>query len=84
MDKEEFKKAAYKLHAQVCSILANPKRLELIELLSNGEKSVEELTQLMNIPKANVSQHLALLRHYHIVTTRKRGCESFIRSPTPK
>ncbi len=84
MDREKLKKAAYKLHAQVCGIMANPKRLELIELLSNGEKSVEELTQLMNIPKANVSQHLALLRHYNIVTTRKEGLRVFYKIANPK
>ncbi len=84
MDREELKKAAYKLHAQVCSIMANPKRLELIELLSNGEKSVEELTQLVNIPKANVSQHLALLRHYNVVTTRKEGLRVFYKIANPK
>jgi ArsR family transcriptional regulator len=84
MDREELKKAAYKLHAQVCSIMANPKRLEIIELLSADEKSVEELTQLMDIPKANVSQHLALLRHYHIVTTRKEGLRVFYKIANPK
>jgi ArsR family transcriptional regulator len=84
MDRERLKKAAYKLHAQVCSIMANPKRLELIELLSDSEKSVEELTQLMGIPKANVSQHLALLRHYNIVTTRKEGLRVFYKIANPK
>lgn len=80
----ELKEEAYKLHAQVCSIMANPKRLELIELLSQGERSVEELTQAMKVPKANVSQHLALLRHYNIVTTRKEGLRVFYKIANPK
>jgi len=82
MEKDALKKAAYRLHAQVCS--ANPKRLEIIELLSEGEKSVEELTQAMGIPKANVSQHLALLRHYNIVVTRKAGLRVFYKIANPK
>ncbi len=84
MNRDELKKEAYKLHAQVCSIMANPKRLEIIELLGEGEKSVDELTQLMGIPKANVSQHLALLRHYNIVVTRKEGLRVFYRIANPK
>mgnify|MGYP005845112807 CR=1 FL=1 len=84
MNRDELKKEAYKLHAQVCSIMANPKRLEIIELLGDGEKSVDELTQLMGIPKANVSQHLALLRHYNIVATRKEGLRVFYRIANPK
>ncbi len=84
MDRGELRREAYKLHAQVCSLMANPKRLEIIDLLSQGEKSVDELTQAMNIPKANVSQHLALLRHYNIVVTRKEGLRVFYRIANPK
>jgi len=84
MERDELRKEAYKLQAQVCSIMANPKRLEIIELLSEGEKSVEELTQAMGISKANVSQHLALLRHYNIVTTRKEGLQVFYKIANPK
>lgn len=84
LEAEGLKKEAYKLHAQVCSIMANPKRLEIIELLGEGEKSVEELTQAMGIPKANVSQHLALLRHYNIVATRKEGLRVFYKIANPK
>lgn len=84
MNQDELRKEAYKLHARVCSIMANSKRLELIELLSEGEKSVEALTQAMNIPKANVSQHLALLRHHNIVVTRKEGLRVFYKITNPK
>jgi len=81
---EGLKREAYKLHAQVCSIMANPKRLEIIELLSEGEKSVEELTQATGLHKANVSQHLALLRHYNIVVTRKEGLHVYYKIANPK
>lgn len=84
MDRGELKREAYKLHARVCSIMSNPKRLEIIDLLSEGEKSVEELTQAMSIPKANVSQHLALLRHYNIVATRKEGLRVFYKIANQK
>lgn len=84
MEKDRLKKEAYKLHAQVCSIMANPKRLEIINLLSGGERSVEELTRAMGISKANVSQHLAILRQNNIVTTRKAGLNVYYKIANPK
>lgn len=84
MDRDELRKEAYRLHAQVCSIMANAKRLEIIELLGEGEKSVDHLTQAMKIPKANISQHLALLRHYNIVVTRQEGQRVFYKIANPK
>ncbi|MFQ5794787.1 MAG: ArsR/SmtB family transcription factor [Candidatus Bipolaricaulia bacterium] len=80
----DLNKEAYKLHAQVCSVMANPKRLQIIDLLSEGEKSVEELTQRMGINKANVSQHLTLLRQNNLVTTRKQGLYVYYRIVNPK
>jgi ArsR family transcriptional regulator len=80
----ELKREAYKLHAQVCSIMANPKRLQIIELISEGEKSVEELTNVTGLRKANVSQHLALLRHYNLVSTRKERLRVYYKIANPK
>lgn len=75
----EIEKEAYKQHAQVCSALANPKRLEIIDLLGEGERSVEELTEAMGIRKPNVSQHLAVLRQNSLVDTRRDGRRVFYR-----
>ncbi|MFQ5796622.1 MAG: ArsR/SmtB family transcription factor [Candidatus Bipolaricaulia bacterium] len=80
----DLNKEAYKLHAQVCSVMANPKRLEIIDLLSEGEKSVEELTQRMGINKANVSQHLTILRQNNLAITRKQGLYVYYRITNPK
>jgi ArsR family transcriptional regulator len=55
-----------------------------LELLSEGEQSVDELTRTLKLAKANVSQHLALLRHYNIVTTRKEGLRVFYKIANPK
>lgn len=73
MKHDDLKRGAYDLQARLCSTMANAKRLEILDLLAEGECSVEELTQTMGIPKANVSQHLALMRQVHIVTARKEG-----------
>ncbi len=81
---DDLKREAYKLHAQVCQVLSHPKRLEILDLLSEGEKSLEELTQAMGISKANVSQHLSLMRQRNLVSARKKGLRTFYRVANPK
>ncbi|MBI4053401.1 MAG: winged helix-turn-helix transcriptional regulator [Candidatus Diapherotrites archaeon] len=61
------------LHAELCKTLADPKRLEILSLLSEGEKTVSELEGLMKIRQANLSQHLAVLRQRNVVVARKHG-----------
>ncbi len=63
----------FDLHAELCKALADPKRLEILSLLSDGEKTVSELEGLMKIRQANLSQHLAVLRQRNIVVARKHG-----------
>ena len=64
--------------------MASDKRLEIIDLLSEGEKSVGELTRAMGVPKANASQHLALLRGANLVIARKEGQHVYYRLANAK
>ncbi len=63
----------FDLHAELCKTLADQKRLKILYLLGDGEKSVSELASLMKIRQANLSQHLAVLRQRNVVVTRKQG-----------
>ncbi|MEW5941036.1 MAG: metalloregulator ArsR/SmtB family transcription factor [Chloroflexota bacterium] len=63
----------YELHASICQTLSNPKRLEIIDRLRNGELSVGELAEALEISQANLSQHLSLMRQKGIVTSRREG-----------
>lgn len=63
----------FQMHAEVCKSLGSPIRLRILNLLRDGEKSVEELTRLLELNKANVSQHLGMLRQLGIVSTRRDG-----------
>ncbi|MGQ9630923.1 MAG: ArsR/SmtB family transcription factor [bacterium] len=74
----------YKLHADFCQTLANPKRLKIINLLMEGEMSVNELASLMGIHKANLSQHLSVMRQKGVVTTRREGVNIYYRIANPK
>jgi DNA-binding transcriptional ArsR family regulator len=63
----------YRMHAELCKTLANPSRLEILNLLRDKERSVNELTVLTGRAQATVSQHLAVLRQRGVVSTRKVG-----------
>jgi len=63
----------YQLHASVCKGLADPKRLLIINAMRDGERSVTQICDELDLPQANVSQHLAVLRDKGLVTTRKDG-----------
>lgn len=79
MDKEVFK-----LQAEICKTLANPKRLEIIAALKDGELSVGDLVEKLGITKANVSQHLAVLRQSRVVNTRRDGVNVYYSINNPK
>ncbi|TGL13325.1 ArsR/SmtB family transcription factor [Leptospira meyeri] len=59
--------------SEVANMLGNESRLILLQLLSNGEKSVELLSEESGIPVANTSQHLQALKKTNVVTTRRDG-----------
>jgi ArsR family transcriptional regulator len=66
-------KQEYDQYAQVCQCLANSKRLEIISLLKDKELSVSDLLKRTGLLKANLSQHLGVLRSRGVVKTRKAG-----------
>ena len=74
----------YELHASICQTLANPKRLEVIDRLRDGEQSVSDLAGAMKIGQANLSQHLAVMRQKGIVATRREGLNVYYRLSNPK
>src|SRR3990172_13182989 len=63
----------YSYHAEMCKTFSHPKRLELIDVLRDGEMSVGDLSQKLGMAPANLSQHLAMMRERHILASRKEG-----------
>ena len=74
----------FHLHADFCKMLANPKRLMILALLSKRELSVGELAGSMDTAMATVSQHLAALRGKNIVEARKDGQTVYYRATDPR
>lgn len=73
----------YEQFARVGKVLASPRRLELLDLLSQGPKSVETLAQELAASVANVSQHLRILAQAQLVTTQKSGTFVIYRLANP-
>lgn len=71
--KRLFKDSLFEQFARVGKALSNGHRLELMELLAQGERSVEELADLTGLSLANASQHLQVLRSARLVTMRRDG-----------
>ena len=73
MDGSEFKEEIYSGLSKLLKALASPNRLEIIEILSQGEKSVEGIVQATGMNIANASQHLQVLKNSNLVKFRKKG-----------
>jgi rhodanese-related sulfurtransferase/DNA-binding transcriptional ArsR family regulator len=67
------KDALYDQLARVSKALASPKRLELLDLLSQAPRTVEDLAEAAGLSVANASQHLKLLREARLVESSRRG-----------
>ncbi len=73
MGDARHKAELYEQFARVSKGLASPKRLELIDLLAQGERSVEDLAGAAGIGLTSCSAHLQVLHHARLVSTRKQG-----------
>lgn len=73
------KAALFEEFAQVGKALGSPKRLELLDLLAQGERSVEVLAGRANLGLTTASNHLQLLRQAGLVSTRKEGTKVYYR-----
>jgi ArsR family transcriptional regulator len=74
----------YELQAEVSKTMAHPLRLAILHSLKDGEKTVNQLTELTGASQSNVSQHLALMRQRDIVLTRKEGSNIYYRVSSSK
>lgn len=73
MKKRIFKDNIYTAIAGMTKAFSSPNRLEIIDLLANGEKTVEQIAVQTAISVANASQHLQVLKNAHLVKSRREG-----------
>lgn len=70
MIKQKIKRHTIKKHARMYKLLGNPKRLEILYRLCNGECSLKELEEMLGARKTNTVQHLGLMKLAGIVRVR--------------
>ena len=75
----EFKDRLFEQFARVGKALASPKRLEIVDLLAQGERTVEEIARETAVPVANASQHLQALKAARMVEARREGLYAYYR-----
>jgi DNA-binding transcriptional ArsR family regulator len=74
----------YRAAAEICRALTDPKRLAVLDLLRDGERSTGWLATSLGCSLANASQHLAVLRHAGLVESRRDGTSILYRLAMPE
>jgi len=69
----------FEIHADFCSVLCNPTRVRVMWLLADGERSVTDLANALELPVPNVSQHLRIMRDRGALRMRKDGQKVYYR-----
>lgn len=75
----EFKDRLFEQFARIGKALASPKRLEILDLLAQGERTVEEIARETAMPVASASQHLQVLKGVRMVDSRREGLYAYYR-----
>src|ERR1043166_352239 len=73
MSRESPKRALFAQFAAVAKAVAHPHRLELLEQIAQGERSVERLAERVGLSIANASQHLQQMRRVGLLVARREG-----------
>lgn len=69
----------FSAQAELFKVLSHPRRLEIIHLIRDQELPVSDIQEMLDLPQANVSQHLAILRGAGVVQIKSRGKERLYR-----
>lgn len=79
MQGREFKDAVFEQFARVASAFSSRKRVEIVELLAQGERAVESIAEATGMSMANASRHLQVLRAANLVSARRQGIQVWYR-----
>jgi len=74
----------FELHAQILKALAHPRRLEIIHLLRDQELCVSDIYEMLDLPQANISQHLTILRDVGVLISKREGKQVYYKLANSK
>ena len=80
----KMKQKILESQASILKALGQPTRLQILELLKDGERCVCEIFPAINQEQANVSKHLSILKQVGILESRKDGLRILYRIKTPE
>ena len=79
MKKKKLNPDVFETHADFCRVLASATRIMIMWLLAEGEKSVSELAEALELSVPNISQHLRIMRDKGAVASTKKGKNVYYR-----
>jgi len=79
MTGREFKDAVFQEFAKMAYAFASPRRLEMIDVLAQGERDVDSLAGQVGMAIANTSRHLQILKNARLIQNRREGVRIFYR-----
>ena len=74
----------FELHADMCKVFSHAKRLEILNLLRNHEMTAGTLIKKTGLSKANLSQHMGILKSKGVVAARREGINVYYRIANAK
>jgi len=74
----------FERQARICKAFAHPGRLQILDLLGQGERGSSELQEALGISKTSLSQHLSVLRSAGVLTTRREGKQIYCSLAMPE
>jgi ArsR family transcriptional regulator len=77
-------KYIYELHSNICKALANPIRIEIIQILNKGEMNFGDILKILDVSKSSLSQHLTQMVSNGLVIQRKEGVNSYFKLSSEK
>jgi DNA-binding transcriptional ArsR family regulator len=74
----------FELHADMCKVFSHAKRLEILNLLRNREMTASALIKNTGLSKANLSQHMSILKSKGVIVARREGVNVYYRIANAK
>jgi DNA-binding transcriptional ArsR family regulator len=74
----------FERQARICKAFAHPGRLQILDLLGQGERGVSDLQETLGISKTSISQHLSILKSAGVLATRREGKQIYCSLAMPE
>jgi DNA-binding transcriptional ArsR family regulator len=74
----------FERQARICKAFAHPGRLQILDLLGQGERRVADLQEALGISKTSISQHMAVLKSVGVLSTRREGKQVYCSLAMPE